>query len=243
VTGYSDDLAFVHDVGFSSYAVNAGPGLLDILRSRGVREGLVVDLGCGSGIWAARLLAEGYRVLGIDISPPMIRLARQNAPGAEFRVDSLLTCDLPPCDAVTSIGECLNYTFDPASGRKAMKGFFARVHTALRPGGVFVFDLAEPGQEKAGSMRTGQIIKDDWAIFFTVEERRRRLVRRITTFRKRKEDFWFRTDETHVQQLYGTSEVVPWLRDTGFRVRLVRSFGGMPLPRAHAGIIAVKYRK
>jgi SAM-dependent methyltransferase len=217
--------------------------LLDILRSRGVRDGLVVDLGCGSGIWAARLLAEGYRVLGIDISPPMIRLARRNAPGAEFRVGSLLTPDLPRCDAVTSIGECLNYTFDPASGPKAIKAFFARVHAALRPGGVFVFDLAEPDEEKPGSLRTGQIVKDDWAIFFTVEERKRRLVRRITTFRKHQKNSWRRTDETHIQRLYGASEVIPQLRESGFRVRLVRSFGGMPLPPVHAGIIAVKHRK
>jgi SAM-dependent methyltransferase len=243
VTGYSDDLAYVHDVGFSSYAVNAGPGLLEILRSRGVTEGLVIDLGCGTGIWAARLVAEGYRVLGIDISPSMIRLARRNAPGATFRVGSLLTFDLPPCDAVTSIGECLNYTFDPASGPKAIKAFFGRVHAALRPGGVFVFDLAEAGQERPGWVRTGQVVKDDWAIFFSVEEKGRRLVRRITTFRKRKENSWYRTDETHIQRLYGASEVIPRLRDTGFRVRLVRSFGGMPLPRAHVGILAVKHRK
>jgi SAM-dependent methyltransferase len=243
VTGYSDDLAYVHDVGFSSYAVNAGPGLLEILRSRGVREGLVVDLGCGSGIWAARLLAEGYRVLGIDISPPMIRLARRNAPRAEFRVGSLLTCALPPCDAVTSIGECLNYTFDPAAGREAMSTFFARVCRALRPGGVFIFDFAEPGQVPAGFVRTGQVLKEDWAIFFAVSEDDDHLTRRMTTFRKRTENTWRRTDETHIQQLYGASEVIPWLRETGFRVRLVRSFGGMPLPRAHAGMIAVKPRK
>jgi SAM-dependent methyltransferase len=243
VTGYSEDLAYVHDVGFSSYAVNAGPGLLEILRSRGIGEGLVIDLGCGTGIWAARLVAERYRVLGIDISPPMIRLARRNAPGARFRVGSLLTCDLPTCNAVTSIGECLNYTFDPESGPKAMKAFFARVHAALPPGGVFIFDLAEPGQGQPGSIRTGQVVRDDWAIFFTIEEQRGRLVRRMTTFRRRKGNSWRRTNETHVQQLYGASEVIPWLRETGFRVRLVRSFGGMPLPRAHAGIVAVKHRK
>ena len=120
MTGYSDDLAYVHDVGFSAYAVDAGPGLLEILRSRGVDAGLIVDLGCGSGIWAARLVAEGYRVLGIDISAPMIRIARRNAPGARFQVGSLLTCELPPCDAVTSIGECVNYTFDSSSSPKSM---------------------------------------------------------------------------------------------------------------------------
>jgi SAM-dependent methyltransferase len=243
VTGYSDDLAYIHDVGFSSYAVNAGPGLLEMLRSRGVREGLVVDLGCGTGIWAARLVAEGYRVLGIDISPPMIRLARRNAPGAEFRAGSLLTCDLPACDAVTSIGECLNYTFDPAGGRKAMNTFFARVYGALRAGGVFVFDLAEPGQVAPDTVRTGQAVKNDWAIFYAISEKKGRLIRSMTTFRKRSQNSWRRSDEIHIQQLHRASEVIPRLRDIGFRVLLVRSFGGMPLPPAHACIVAVKPRK
>ncbi len=243
MTGYSEDLAYVHDVGFSAYAVNAGPGLLEILRSKGVREGLVVDLGCGSGIWAARLVAEGYRVLGIDISPPMIRLARQNAPQADFRVGSLLSCDLPSCDAVTSLGECINYTFDSAGGRRPIKAIFARVYAALRPGGVFILDCAEPGQVAPGLVRTGQIVKDEWAIFFGVEEKQRQIIRRTTTFRRRGKNSWHRTDEIHIQRPYGASEVIPWLRATGFRVRLVRSFGGMPLPQAHAGFVAVKPRK
>jgi SAM-dependent methyltransferase len=245
VTGYSADLAYVHDVGFSGFAVNAGPGLLQILRSKGVRDGLVVDLGCGSGIWAARLVAEGFGVLGIDISPPMIKIARRNAPGARFRVGSLFTSDLPSCDAVTSLGECINYTFDPDAKSKAIKSFFGRVFEALRPGGVFIFDFAEPGQTAPGAIRNGQLVKDDWAILFAVEESRvrRSLTRKMTIFRKKGANRWFRTDESHVQCLYRAAGVVRQLRRTGFHVRLVRSFGGMPLPPAHAGIIAVKPTK
>ena len=49
---YKTDLAYIHDVGFGNYATNSAPGLLEILRQAGVSTGLVVDLGCGSGLWA-----------------------------------------------------------------------------------------------------------------------------------------------------------------------------------------------
>ncbi len=52
--------------------------------------GLIVDLGCGGGLSARAFSPEGYRVLGVDISPAAIAIARQRVPDAEFRVESLL---------------------------------------------------------------------------------------------------------------------------------------------------------
>src|SRR5277367_5975285 len=109
--GYGPDLAYIHDAGFTDYARNAAPGLLGMLRRNKVTGGLVVDLGCGSGRWARRLNDEGYRVLGVDQSSAMIRMARRFARQSKFKVASLLDVRLPACDAVTSIGECLNYAF------------------------------------------------------------------------------------------------------------------------------------
>jgi SAM-dependent methyltransferase len=48
------------------------PGILEILDRNGIHDGLIVDLGCGSGLWARGLVDAGYRVLGIDISEAMI---------------------------------------------------------------------------------------------------------------------------------------------------------------------------
>src|SRR5436309_2695675 len=112
MAGYTEDLAFIHDAGYGDFARNAAPVLLEAFGARGIHGGLVVDLGCGSGIWAEELLAAGYDVLGVDISASMIRLARRRAPRARFVTASLLRFDLPACDAVTSIGECVNYAFD-----------------------------------------------------------------------------------------------------------------------------------
>ncbi len=45
----------------------------------------VLDLGCGTGLPTARGLSEaGHEVVGIDISPGILKLARDNVPGAEF---------------------------------------------------------------------------------------------------------------------------------------------------------------
>src|SRR5439155_24360251 len=109
---YHEDLAYIHDVGFGDFARNAAPGLLELLRQRQVVRGLVVDLGCGSGIWARELCNAGYEVLGVDLSEAMLAIARKRVPDAEFRQGSLLSAKLPACAAVTAVGECFNYLFD-----------------------------------------------------------------------------------------------------------------------------------
>ena len=91
--------------GFGDFAKNSAPSLLRVLRKTAITTGLVIDLGCGSGIWARELSRAGYDVLGIDISPAMIEIARKRAPQGEFRAESLLKAKLPECDAVTSLGD------------------------------------------------------------------------------------------------------------------------------------------
>src|SRR5215208_5558836 len=97
---YREDLAYIHDVGHGDFALQSAPGILEILARNGIRDGLVVDVGCGSGLWARELVEAGYRVVGIDISEAMIELSRSRVPEAEFRVESLFEADIPPCRAV-----------------------------------------------------------------------------------------------------------------------------------------------
>lgn len=168
---YREDLAYIHDVGFAYYALESAPGILEVLDRNGIREGLVVDLGCGSGLWARELTKARYRVLGIDISESMIDIARRRVPEAEFRVGSVFEADVPLCEAVTAIGEVLNYLFDPDNGRGRLVRLFRRVYDALAPGGVFVFDIAEPGQVSQGPRPGGsQKERTGWCL-----SRRRRI--------------------------------------------------------------------
>jgi SAM-dependent methyltransferase len=238
---YDESLAYIHDVGFGDYARNSAPGLLEILRQAGIATGLVVDLGCGSGLWACELDSADYDVLGIDISAAMIDIARNRVPRAEFQIGSLLKAKLPKCAAVTSLGECFNYLFDKSNSVSELRRLFRRIYAALNPGGVLIFDVAEPGRGKGPRQKhkTG----DDWAVLVEVDEDTltNRLTRRITSFRRAGE-FYKRDEEVHRLQLYKRSEVAKELRAAGFRVRTVRAYGDQPMIDGCIGFVARKPR-
>ncbi len=242
---YGADLAAIHDAGFGGFATAAAPGLLRLLRRAGVRGGLVVDLGCGSGIWARDLTAAGYRVLGVDISPAMLALARRRAPAACLVHASLLRFAPPPCDAVTSLGECVNYLFDDQAGSlDALGRMCRRVHDALRPGGVFVCEVAQPGQLRGRQPRRGHRQGDGWAILIEVEEdpHTKTLTRRMTTFCQGGEGggSYRRGEEIHRQRLFETAEMLGALTAAGFRVRTSRRLGAYRLAPAHLAFIATR---
>lgn len=236
---YDNDLAYVHDVGFTEFAKESAPGLLKILRSADVREGLVVDPGCGSGIWARELINAGYDVIGVDISPSIVEMARKRVPEADFHAESFLSFKMPTCRIITALGEVLNYRFDRRNGVNALQRFFKRVHAALQPGGLFIFDVAEPDRDR-NRERTFWV-GGDWAtlVEFNNDPIKQQLTRHIVTFRKVGKHYR-RHEELHTLQLYRGTELAEMLREIGFRVRLVRSYGNHRLLKSIVGIIARK---
>ncbi len=241
MSAYREDLAHIHDVGFGDFARQAAPALLDILSEGKITSGLVVDLGCGSGLWALALHRAGYDVLGVDISPAMINIARKRVPGGDFRTGSFFGIEMPPCAAVTSLGECFNYMFDSEVGRHELTRLFSRVYEAISPNGLFIFDLLEPRCLSGARTRQSQAEGDGWTVLVHAEEdqKRRILTRRITSFRKDGE-LYRRQEETHHLRLYPRSQIASDLRRVGFRVRVVRGYGSVRFRPAHVGFLARK---
>lgn len=238
---YRKDLAYIHDIGYGNFARDATPSLLGLLKRHGISNGLVVDLGSGSGIWARALSDAGYQVLGIESSRAMITIARKRVPDAEFRVGSLLKMPLPPCVAVTALGECFNYLFDDGNNKRALATTFRRILGALPRGGLLVFDAATPGRAAGSGPEQRFRMGKDWAVLATVREdpRRRLLTRRITTFRKIGASYR-RDEEVHRQRLYSKAELIELLRAVGFRVRVLGGYGAGPFPAGLAGFLARK---
>ncbi len=233
---YGPDLAFIHDDGFGQLASAAADVALAALAP--VAPATVVELGCGSGLTAARLAAAGHDVLGYDPSPSMLALARERVPGARFAAGTAAGARLPRCDAVLAIGEVLNYaTAGDPSGRR-LERIFARAHAALRPGGLFLFDLAGPGRVPAGTARsfaTG----GDWAILVETREdpRAGTLERRMTTFRAHR-GAYRREDSVHRQQLHAAGPAAAALRAAGFTARVLRGYAGVPFAPGHRAFVA-----
>jgi SAM-dependent methyltransferase len=190
-------------------------------------------------LWAAELLRAGYQVLGVDYSAAMLKIARQRAPQARFRRASFLEVELPECAAVTALGECFNYLFDPANGQKALAQFLARVQQALCPGGMLIFDVAQPGRGRGP--RQKHVVGKDWAVLVDVEEDTSTalLTRHITAFRQ-VGNLYRRSEEVHRLHLYRGADLVTALRRLGMRARLARRYGSFGLPHGIVGIVAHK---
>lgn len=239
--GYRDDLAHVHDAGFGGLARAAAWHLLGELRRRRIAEGTVVDLGCGSGLFCAELAAAGFDTAGFDLSPAMIALARKRVPGGRFEVASVRRAKLPTCVAAAAVGEVFNYLFDGGGGFDGLERVFRRVHRALEPGGLFLLDLAGPGNVPGEGPRRVHAQGEGWAVLATVEEdrRRRRLTRHITTFR-RVGKLWRRDEEVHRVALFPRAEAAARLRAAGFRVTPLSGYGATRFPPGLAGFLARK---
>jgi SAM-dependent methyltransferase len=228
VTFYGADLAHVHDDGFGGFARDAAPGVLRALARAGVRDGLVVDLGCGSGIWAALLLDAGYEVLGVDASADLLRIARRRAPAARFVHGSLDEVELPAgAAAVTALGEVLSY-----GPRRSLTPVLRRAGRALRPGGMLVFDVVGPGREPRP--RRTWTEGDGWVVCVDAREEGRTVTRRIVTFRASGRA-WRRSEETHVQRTFARDAVLAALAAAGLEGRARRPYG-----RGHLAFAARK---
>jgi SAM-dependent methyltransferase len=238
---YGDDLVYIHDTGHGDLARAAAQMVVAILRRGGRERGRVVDLGCGTGIYARALLDAGYEVTGFDLSAPMIETARRRAPEADLRVASFLDADVPGCVAVTAIGECFSYLFDEKVAGQGLDALFTRVHRALEPRGIFLFDVAGPGRLRGASPQRSWREGDDWAVLVETDEDApsRRLSRSIVTFR-RVGDAWRRAGETHVLRLHPRRELETRLRAAGFRVRSLAGYGTLRFAPGHLGFLARK---
>lgn len=94
------------------------PTLLRCLE--GVPKGAqVLDLGCGTGFLSGELIARGYRVTGVDVSPSGIEIARRGYPGGSFHLASVTDPELPSIvgsgfAAIISV-EVIEHLYSPAA--------------------------------------------------------------------------------------------------------------------------------
>ena len=237
---YQEDLAYIHHAGFGDFAEQAGDEILVMYSRAGVDSGLVVDLGCGSGIWAAKLLNAGFDVLGADVSASMLKLARQYASQGEFVHSSLFDIELPPCASVTALGEELCYGAEDIPTNSKLSQLFCNVAEQLPPGGQFLFDVIVESPLDAmnyQSCRKGE----DWAVLVSTEEQpgQGKLNREITVFRQMNGEYR-RTEESHLVRVYNVDELSELLIQAGFTVTVTNQYGNYQLAPRRSAFIAIR---
>ena len=147
---YRDDLALVHHLGFGFHADACAPDIISLLEPIRRRDGLVVEIGCGSGLLTAYLVDAGLRVVATDASEAMLRLARSHAPGAaEIRRLTLPNDPIPSVDAIVGVGHALNYLDEESQVDAALVAIAARFVPAASWRSISVTLNGEPSTESA----------------------------------------------------------------------------------------------
>ncbi len=113
-----------------------------ILREHGISDGIVADLGCGTGAMTGRLAACGYDMIGIDMSYEMLQEAQEKSEAGSASSILYLCQDMREfelygtCAAFVSRCDSINYLTDTGD----LTRVFSLVNNYLDPGGIFIFD-------------------------------------------------------------------------------------------------------
>ena len=232
---YGSDLARIHHEGFGFHADTVAPGVLRILAPVRERNGLVLEVGCGSGLLTKHLVDAGHRVLATDASSAMLDLAREYVPDAEAVAQLSLPDDpVPEVDAIVSIGHPLSYLDDEEQLRDSLM----TLARALRPNGVLAFDICdfewgEARREQPPHVRFGE----DWVLITRTSVPDRGTFRRdMTMFVRSSTALWRREEEIHDNVLVDTREIPALLAQAGVQAEVSASFGSETLP---VGLVAV----
>ena len=222
---YRAALARVHHEGFGFHADACAPGILGLLAPILERGGLVVEVGCGSGLLTKHLTGAGHRVIATDASPAMLDIARTHAPDVlEHRVVALPDDPLPEADALVSTGHALSY-IDTQARLEAALVACAR---ALRPGGVLALDLEDLSTRDSQMARPPAAwVGESWAMFMErVSDSPTHFARSMTTFIREDDGRYRREHERHDNVLIDVPGVVPPLLEAeGLDVQIGPSFG------------------
>lgn len=113
-----------------------------LLKENNIHEGIILELGCGTGSITRRMSKLGYDMIGIDYSEDMLAIARDSNPEEDGSI--LYLCqDMREFElygtvaAVISVCDSMNYLLT----EEDLKKVFRLVNNYLDPGGIFIFDL------------------------------------------------------------------------------------------------------
>lgn len=180
--------------------------VVEALKKEGISEGLVLDLGCGTGSMTQLLAQAGYDMIGVDLSDRMLNIAMKKR--EQSGLDILyLQQDMREFElygtvrAVICLCDSLNYLLR----EEDLLTTFRLVNNYLDPGGLFLFDFNTV--YKYGTVIGDAVIaenRDDcsfiWENYYDEEEEINEYD--LTIFVKEEKELFRRFTETHLQRGY-----------------------------------------
>lgn len=185
--------------------------LCGLLKEYGVKDGLVLDLGCGTGSLTEILARKGYDMIGIDNAEDMLQIAMEKR--AESGLDILyLLQDMREFElygtvaAVVSICDSMNYLTEYEDFVETLR----LANNYLDPHGLFIFDLntVHKYRDVIGDSTIAESREECSFIWNNSYDEERQINEyELTLFIQEEDDLYRRYDEIHYQRAYTLDEV------------------------------------
>lgn len=216
-----NDFARVYDMFMDNIPYeNWSKYIISLLNEYGIKDGLVLDLGCGTGKLTNLLSDAGFDMIGIDYSEDMLDVATNVR---EDRNILYLCQDMREFElygtvrAVVSICDSMNYMTSPEDLLTVLK----LVNNYLDPGGIFIFDMNT--YYKYSQLLGEQTIAENrdeasfiWDNYFDAETNINEY--ELTLFIKEENELFRKYEELHYQRAYHLEEVMNLIDKSGMKL-------------------------
>lgn len=197
-----------------------------LLREYGIKDGLMLDLACGTGTLTRLLAEEGYDMIGIDMSEEMLEIAMEKSAAKDQSGILYLQQDMREFElygtvrAIVSICDSMNYLMEYEDLVQVLR----LANNYLDPGGVFIFDLNTEYKyrEMLGEQTIAENREDGSFIWENYYDEEEQVNEYDLTLFIREEDGRFRKyEETHFQRAYGIGQVKQAIAEAGMELAAV----------------------
>jgi len=196
-----------------------GKYVRELLLEHDIKDGLVLDLGCGTGSMTEVLAGYGYDMIGVDISEDMLEIAMEKRLESGHDILYLLQ-DMREFElygtvgAVVSICDSLNYLLE----EEDLVETFRLVNNYLDPKGLFIFDLNTEYKyrELLGDRTIAEDREDEsfiWDNYYDEEDQINEYA--LSIFIREEEDLYRKFTETHYQRAYSLDTIKECLFEAG----------------------------
>lgn len=194
--------------------------LIGKLKEAGIEDGIILELGCGTGSMTELLSEAGYDMIGIDNSEEMLGIAIEKRDESGHDI-LYLNQDMREFElygtvrAVVSVCDSLNYITD----KEELLKVFKLVNNYLDIGGMFIFDMNTIDKYKrmgdgiiAENRDNGSFIWENW-----FDESENINEYDITLYIEDSDGKYDRYEETHYQKGYTVSEIRELIEQAGMQ--------------------------
>jgi SAM-dependent methyltransferase len=219
-----DDFAYVYHLGpYTAFSLRMAELLPAVLKQFDCYPQTLLDLACGEGSFAIIQSEKGMQVTGVDASTRMLQIARIKAAEMGVKV-KFIEMDMRNLDFIRSFDlvtcwfDSLNYLPGSSDLEKTFEGVF----NALKPGGLFIFDMNTIYGLAVLWQNPDYIIQQDTPEIVEIhrssfDHDRSTAIVNITAFIQEGQS-WKRIDEIHQERAYPLDQIYDLLAGCGFEV-------------------------